>query len=71
MRLVCARIGLMIISATVTMVASAALSNSTPINTTTDSSTAKMNAVVAIESRNTGDQMPVFAPRIAQTPSTR
>src|SRR5579862_7503882 len=61
----------MIPSATVTIVASAALSNKTPTSTTTVSSTAKVKIVVAIDTRNIGDQIPVFTPRIVQIPRTR
>src|SRR5258706_2388000 len=57
---VCARIALMIINATVIMVASAALSNTTPTSTTTASKTAKMNIVVKIAIRNRPSQMPVL-----------
>ncbi len=71
MILVCARMGLMIMSAKVIMVAAAALSSVTPMKMTTVSRTAKMNVVVAMEIRKTGDQMPVLMPRMVHTPSTR
>ncbi len=71
MMLVCARIALIIINATAIMVASAALSNSTPTKTTTLNRTANTKTVVAIEIRNRASQIPVFNPKISQTPSTR
>src|SRR5206468_2712604 len=66
-----ASIGLMIINATDTIVASAALSNKTPIRTTTVNSTANTKIVVAIDIRKVLDQIPVLIPRMIQTPSTR
>jgi hypothetical protein len=54
----------------VTIVASAALSNNTPTSTITDSSTATMNVVVAIVHRNPVIQMPVLTPKMIHTPNT-